>query len=111
LQEIAKVYGFAVDGPRQRFVEFCRNLDARADIVEQHANLLRRKAPAAPGNGVALEAKNAAQAGEVVRYAMVGLGQPDDPMVYRDRHFVSLQMETMRLESPKINKTIICSNS
>jgi len=49
--------------------------------------------------GVALKANNAAQARQVVRDAMVGLGEPDGPVVYCDRHFVP-QMETMRLESP-----------
>jgi hypothetical protein len=61
-------------------VEFRRDLDARADIVEQYANLPRRKGLAALGNSVALKANNTAQAGQVIRYPMIGLSQPDRPM-------------------------------
>src|SRR5450755_1686367 len=63
LQEIAEIYSNAVDGQRQQLVEFRRDLNARAKIVKQQANLLRRRAFAALGNGVALKANNAAQAG------------------------------------------------
>jgi hypothetical protein len=77
LQKVPEVYPGAVVGERQGLVEFRRDLDACADVVEQHANLPRRKGLAALGNGVALEANNATEAGQVVRYPMVRLSQPD----------------------------------
>jgi hypothetical protein len=55
-------------------VEFRCNLKARVNIVEQHASLLGRKGFAAFGNGVALKANNTAQAGQIVRDPVVGLG-------------------------------------
>jgi hypothetical protein len=73
LQELSEVYSIAVDGLRQGFVEFRRNLDARADFVDQEANLVRRKGLATLGNSMAVKANSTAQAG-------YGLGQPDVPM-------------------------------
>jgi hypothetical protein len=61
-------------------VEFRGYLDARVNIIEQHTNLLRRKGSAAPGNRIALKANNTAQAGQVVRYPVVGLGEIDHPV-------------------------------
>jgi hypothetical protein len=87
LQEISEVYSVAVDSSRQELVEFRRDLDARVNIVEQHANLLCRKGSAAPGNRVALKADNTTQAGQVVRYPMIGLSQSDPTMFDQDRHF------------------------
>src|SRR6185437_352448 len=76
-QEIPEIDAIAVDGERQRFVEFRGHLDARADIVEQMAHLVRGQGLAASRNGVALQANGAAQAPEVVCYPMIGFGQPD----------------------------------
>jgi hypothetical protein len=77
LQEIAEVYTIAVGGQRQRLVQFRRDLDARTDIVEQHADLLGREGFVALRNRVALKANNTAQAGQVVRDPVVGLSHPD----------------------------------
>ena len=57
------------------------------DIVEQHANLLGRKGLAALGNSVALKANNTAQAGQVVRDPVVGLGHPDDSHIRSELTF------------------------
>src|SRR5258705_7550707 len=81
LQKIPEVYPIAIVGERQGLVEFRRDLDACADVVEQHANLPRGKGLAAFGNSVALEANNAAEAGQVVRYPMVCLSQSDYPVL------------------------------
>src|SRR4051794_37653339 len=75
-EEIAEVYSIAVSGLRQRLVEFRRDLDARVNIVEQHANLLGGEGLAALENSVALNANDTAQAGQVVRDPVVGLGHP-----------------------------------
>src|SRR5579864_8458464 len=80
LQEIPEVHAVAVDGSRQGLVEFRRDLDARVDIVEQHANLLCRIGSATLGNRVALKANGATQAGQVVRYPVIGLSQSDTIM-------------------------------
>src|ERR1700686_54596 len=80
LQKIPEIYSLAVGGECQRLVEFRRDLDARADIVEQYTNLPRRKGLAALGNSVALKANNTAEGGQVIRYPMIGLSQPDHPM-------------------------------
>jgi hypothetical protein len=80
LQETSKVYVVAVDGSRQVLVEFRHDFDARVNIVEQHANLLCRKGSAALGNRVPLKTNNAIQAGQVVRYPMIGLSQTDTVM-------------------------------
>src|SRR5258708_18437918 len=80
LQKIPEVYPLAIVGERQGLVEFRRDLDACADVVEQHANLPRRKGLAALGYSVALEANNPAEAGQVVRYPMVRLSQPSYPV-------------------------------
>jgi hypothetical protein len=80
LQEISEVYSVAVENSRQGLVEFRRDLDARVNIVEQHANLLCRKGSAELGNRVALKANNTTQAGQVVRYPMIGLSQSDTIM-------------------------------
>jgi hypothetical protein len=57
-----------------------RNLNARADIVEQQANLIRGKGFTALADGAALKANNAAQTGQVVRYSMIGFSQTDNTM-------------------------------
>src|SRR3977135_45864 len=81
LQEIAEVYAIAVDPPRQRLVEFSGGFDARADVVEQDAKLSGREALAALRNGVALEANDTAQAGQIVGDTMVGLSHLDRPVL------------------------------
>src|SRR6476659_663633 len=53
-QEIAEVYSVAVLRQRQRLVKSRRHLEARADIVEQHANLIRGEGFAALADGTAL---------------------------------------------------------
>src|SRR6185437_5073618 len=79
-QEIAEVYSVAVLRQRQGLVKSRRHLKARADFVEQHANLIRGKCFAARANGTTLKANNAVQAGQVVRYPMIGLSQTDNAM-------------------------------
>jgi len=78
--ELPEVYSLAIDGPRQGSVEFRRDLDAGDDIVEQHADLIGREGSAALGNSVVLKTNDSAQAGQVVRDPVVGLGQPDVPI-------------------------------
>src|SRR5580704_20775 len=80
LQEIAEVYSVAVLGQRQRLVKSRGNLKARADIVEQRANLIRGKGFAALADGTALKANNAVQTGQVVRDPMIGFSQTDSTM-------------------------------
>jgi hypothetical protein len=63
LQKISEVYSVAVASSRQVIVEFRHDLNARVNVIEQHAGLLRRKAPSALGNRVALKANNTTQAG------------------------------------------------
>src|ERR1700692_260335 len=79
-QEIAEIYSVAVLRQRQGLVESRRNLKTRADIVEQHANLIRGEGFAALTNGAALKANNAVQEGKVVRRPMIGLSQTDNAM-------------------------------
>src|SRR6201981_579712 len=87
LHELPEVYSLAVDGPRQGSVELRRDLRARDDFVEQHADLIGREGSAALGNSVALKANDTAQAGQVVRDPVVGFGQPDAPLVDLNLHF------------------------
>ena len=60
---------------------------------------------------VALQANSAAQAGEVVGYPMIRLGQSDVAMLDQNRHFPLPQIETVLFEKAAINKTIIRSIS
>ncbi|MGA2998087.1 MAG: hypothetical protein ABSE61_26495 [Bradyrhizobium sp.] len=100
----------AVAGHRERFVKFCSYLDARADIVEQLANLVCGKGLAASGNGVALQPNGTAEPGEIVGDPMIGLGQSDISMIDQDCHFfLSPQNGMVRFETAEIKKTIISS--
>jgi len=84
LQEISEVDSVAVDGSRQVFVELRGDRNTRVDIIEQCANLLRGEGSAAPGNSLALKANGTAQAGQVVRYPMIGLVRSRDLVVDGD---------------------------
>ena len=64
---------------------------------------------AAFGNGVALQANGAAQAGEVVGDPMIGLGQSDVIMLDQNCHFRLPSIVNVRLVQPSIKKTIIRS--
>ena len=77
---VAFALAVGVAGSRQGVVEFRRYLDARVNIIEQHANLFGRKGSTASANRLALKANSSAQAGQVVRDPVVGLSEPDHPV-------------------------------
>jgi hypothetical protein len=79
--ELPEVHSGAVGGPRQAPMEFRGDFDARANIVEQPTHLIGREVSAALGNRVALKANNTTQTGQIVRDPMIGLSQPDTPML------------------------------